>query len=81
MWDREQTLCVAVDVGTCSRSLGRKRVGRECLGKGAGEWDRARTPSADVWDGAWTLCAYVVAGANSGSAHGWKANRAQPLQS
>jgi hypothetical protein len=42
---------------------------------GANTWEWARTPGADSWDQAWTLCVHRVVGANSGFVRGRKANR------
>jgi hypothetical protein len=60
---------------------GRKHVGRKHMEMGTDRWDWAQTGGTAAWDRAQTPHARGVASVNIGSACGWKANHAQPLQS
>jgi hypothetical protein len=43
VWDKARTLCAAAGIGAYGCSLGHKRVGRECLEKGADRWAGRRS--------------------------------------
>jgi hypothetical protein len=79
-WDWAQTLRPAAGAGTNASGRthgnGRKRV------RPGTDSRRGRVePGTDSWNWAQIPRAHGAAGANTGSGHEWKANRAQPLRS